>query len=79
MTADKFSVLDLDDLVFRKAGQIAALTAHLSGDAGPAFRALPESMRESYLSLLSQLSAEVVDGLEEIGRLRLAERDARKN
>lgn len=79
MTVENFKALDLDDQISRKAHQICALTAHLSGDAGPCFRALPQDMRDSYLSLIHQLSAEVVDALEEIGRLRLAERDARKN
>lgn len=75
MATDNFTALDLDDRINLKAHQICALTAHLSGDAAPAFRALPQDMRDAYLGLIHQLSAEVVDDLDQIGKLRLAARD----
>ncbi|MCY1542419.1 hypothetical protein D9M68_781650 [compost metagenome] len=72
---DTRTILDLDDTICRKANQLCALTGHLSGDAGPCFRALPEHMRSAYLGLIHELSAEIVDTLDEIGKLRLKARD----
>lgn len=69
------TIFDFDDLVSRRAHQLHALLGHLSGEAGPCFRALPEPMREAYHQTCYGLAQEIVDALAEIGRLRLAARD----
>ena len=75
MATDDFKQLDLDDMVCRKANQLAALTEHMTGEGRPAFRALPEDLRAAYCELIRDLSREILDMHEQIGKLRLKERD----
>lgn len=68
-------VLDIEDRISAKAHQLHALLEHTIGDAGPVFQGLTPDLQSAYHLTCAELAEAVVDGLEEIGRLRLAARD----